>query len=254
MSKYLKKYLKYKSKYTNLKNRSKAMELNKYLRCSLIILESFYENAKQRSEPAIILFRNSKWERYTDIGGKMEEVDIINKNLDDSLKNAAIRESIEESENTINLSPRDLDLFINFYDEKSKKYHRIYAVCVQGGIYDKTRYFENRKIINQRTKEYIWRETNDVTRFYVSDLKKKFESHDLKHDFACLDADGKSCILYNRTVKYISLLLKNNFTDRLLKNPIKLSCSLYDKENDLLKGTHVFTSKVKVEPQGIRSS
>jgi hypothetical protein len=168
------KYLHYKKKYIKLKQ-------NKIDRSGIILIEKSYNN-----QPAIILFKGKSM--CADGGGKMDK-------QDKSLQHTAVRELIEESANLFRLNVNMLKSHLSYTNNNRV----IYFVGIDNNI--NISYFEdNRKLISQFDIPQSWKETTQIHKFYISDLKKM----DLTipgHLNNVTDADGNQNLIIMERVK-----------------------------------------------------
>lgn len=63
--------------------------IKNYDRASIILIEESYDNNNGRDEPAIILFYETRWNTYTEPGGR---IDVNSDDFDQILLETAMRE------------------------------------------------------------------------------------------------------------------------------------------------------------------
>ena len=143
-----------------------------------------YKNKKGRNEYAIILFRNKRSQMYTDAGGFKQANKTINESASEELK--------EESCNTFRISSRLLTTSVMVRQYKG------FLVYIEGPInnnqhpiYSKYYKFNQNLLTNNKLTPYSFKETDDLTRFYISDLFKN-GILTARGNFICRDANGKT--------------------------------------------------------------
>lgn len=230
----------------NLKNcKHKILEKNendtikKFNRASIILIEESYNNNSGRKEPTIILFNNRKWNVFITPGGRIE---IAGDNIDDILMETAKRELHEETLNTINIDENILkkSKSIDVLNQKTNLYTRAYLVSINKKMFDGEIYYNNKTILFNKIIPFEWRETNEVDRFYISDLFACIENinNEVARNIVCKNVHGKLKIIYCSTWNIIYSMLQKNILDETLKNLNKMRChqNLYSNL-DFLIGT-----------------
>jgi hypothetical protein len=220
-------------------------KINEFSRSAIIIMEASFHNSI-RNEPCILLFKNSKWNKFTDTGGHIERKNISIDSIDvnNILIENAIREVREETLNTLLLKKDNIKImienqpmYIDFYNKQKRKFSRTYFVCIPTNCYCEGTYFYNKNLL-KNTKEICWRETNDVTRFYISDLKKCLTNYNLntQKDLICPDVNGRDYVIYSQTAMILLMASRKNILNIVLNHPINLVSEICT-ENNFLRGT-----------------
>lgn len=250
-NKFFVKYNKYKKQYQEAKilfSESKHFVIKEiknnkeliYFRASILILEEYYTNNTGRSEPALIMLNDSNWNNYVEPGGRIENNDNV---LDIILKETAARELQEETMNTFFMNKNNLNNveYVDFYDEIYKKYGRTFVICIQGGIFDEKIYYHNKKIINKSHGNNVWKETNEISRFYLSDIYECLKK-DLNKNVLCKDAHGETHKIYNKTAKLIKLANDNDLfkNKKFLQNIMFVKLKNYDGSENFLQNTKTY--------------
>lgn len=194
----------------------------KYSRSSLILVEESYNNCNGRNEPALILFYNKKWNTYVEIGGKIEK---LGDELDNILIETARRELMEETLNSIGINVNMLrkSTYIDFNDEKTALYSRTFTVGIKQNQFDEKVYYRNKDIILKNNISSVWKETTEVTRFYISDIldcisKMKYNYSEYEN-VVCKNATGAPCNIYYRTIGMLDQLIKDEVLFEVLDHP-----------------------------------
>jgi hypothetical protein len=198
-----------------------------YSGAGVLIIENYYDNRKGRSEPAILLFKSSTNSEYQELGGSVDT------NLTSSLavlQQTAKRELREESCNLFNIRA-ELDRKINeknmFVDINTSNgsLYRCYVVGIEGMIFGEDVFDINCKLVKEQGAPSHWKETNDVKRFFISDLIKCIT---LKNNM-CLNADGNNCKIRQRTIDVLAKIVNG-----------------YNSDNSIANNAINFTNKIKV--------
>jgi len=175
-----------------------------------ILIEN-YKNKNGRRDAAVILFRNKHTTNYADPGGIREN--IRNTNRREDLKNTASRELMEESGNFFRISQ-------NTFDNNCAVRHGQYVgfflqVSSKKGISSKHYYDNiNRNNINNNAYNNIhnmhsWRETDGITRVYITDLING-NINNIRGNMKINDANGNQITISGRTKALIRNALQSN--------------------------------------------
>lgn len=183
-----------------------------YFGAGVIFVENYFNGI--RSEPAVILFRGlGKTKLYQDLGGHIDTTE-LQKN--DPLIYTAIRESQEESRNCFKLNPKHMT---------KQKYidipgFRCYFIGISQNLFHSANYRNNKRIIDSLNIDPVWKETDDVQRFYISDLIKC----GIKNTYSrlvCKDAGkGKKRFVMSRTVFLLKKAIETELLHEALSNPM----------------------------------
>lgn len=193
---YSKSYKKYKKRYLHLK------KYQGYKRTSLLLFET------DGKELNVILFRNKRWQAYSDTGGRISSI-----NTKNPLMLNIIKETKEETLNSLNIQQlfgTDQEPFyIDMKDGKDKV--RIYVLVIQKGIYDQTIFFENKDLLSERKVPHDWDEIDNVKIFKLKDL------------LACKKGTEVMCKgykIYGRVLKYLRFVNSQNVLDKAIQRPV----------------------------------
>ena len=233
----------------------------KFYRVGILLIESNYTDKKtNRKGPTFVLFKNRKWNTYTDLGGRTEK--------DEDALATVTREIKEETYNSIVINTdrlksennKDIDVCVD--SNIKNKTHRTFIVCFDDGILDEELFNVNKDLVqhNIRTSNCLtatelkaWQETVSMKRFFIHEIQdtfnKQLDRRKKSHDIACTTADGESVFLFSETfIRINDFLKKNNITeilDTLIKNPIKktdIRNQIFDNNiQSFLNGTKMIT-------------
>lgn len=168
-----------------------------------VLLVEKYTNKIGRIDYAVILFYNIDKELYEDPGGKL----MSGKTIQES----ASTELIEESCNLFRIHSSLLRNYVVY-----KKFHSFFLfvegpIDIYGNnpIFSKY-YHHNRNIIHNSNAPHMYKETDNMRRFYISDLINcgLFFNRD---NFVCSDANGHIRKISQRTVGIIQNLFYDGF-------------------------------------------
>ena len=223
--------------------------LKYYSGSGVLIFERNYRSQNGNNGHAVILFRSSKNGEYEDLGGGIEIVDY---NGPDTLLNTCKRETKEESCNLFNIDKIDKSSIYGYsgtsYSIDREAYGDIYR-CYAIGLAENQRnetwkdiYHNNRRIIQQQAAPSGWQETDDMERFYVSDLLNCL-GQQVHGPLRCRDANGLEKNISSRTKACLKLLL-NGFSsgtsigNSAISNPRKITTVYNDiSDKPFLKNT-----------------
>jgi len=212
-----------KSKSASTKKRSKRVPAKKeysgYTGAGVIIIEQYKNKDKTRDEPAIILFKGTGSQKYNDLGGSIDKKDDTGKY---PLATTAAREAFEESRGLIKFTkPTHIGpLFID------KKKYRGHIVAIKPGSLKTEDYQSNRdKLDKKQGIPHIWKETDEIARFYISDLVSKgiFKRGSKR---TLNDADGRKRSIGVRSMDIVKEAIDAGHIEAALKYPRKLSKGL----------------------------
>lgn len=183
--------------------------------CTLIIEKNKIPGTDLSPEFKFVLFRHAKFKTYIEPGGKINRK--INKNnKSDILIETARRELAEESLNTYNFS-KNIYLQAKYFDHitKKTKYQicRIYLILVSQNGFEKLIYNNNKNILNNKINKKF--ETNNISKFKISDIKKSTEN-------ICPDITGQNQIIYSETMDILKIIIENNLLNGLPEINLKL--------------------------------
>lgn len=178
-----------------------------------LFFEKYFNNGT-RIEPTVVLVISTKRHDCEDAGGTVDKSDFQNEL---TLANTAKREINEETLNLFNVNKLNLDdkkLYVDVLHNNS--YYRCYALCLDPNVVNKEWFEMNKSIILENAKKlavpYTWKEVNDMTRFYISDLVNELNKN-ISGQFKCKDVYGTEHLVRDRTKEALKLMLdgyKNN--------------------------------------------
>lgn len=158
-------------------------------------------------------------------------------NSNNPLLMTAIREAQEESKNTFKImSTNHINNKIlknNTYIDKkfgNTFYYRCFFVYIYSNVFSKKMFHYNSHIINNSDFSNSWKETNDVQRFYISDLLI-YGLLKTNKDFQCIDTNGKIREISYRTLFLLQDGIKKNIHLLVLCKPLYLT-KIIDKTNN----------------------
>jgi len=163
-----------------------------------VLLIEKYANKYGKSDYAIILFYNLDKEVYEDPGGHLM--------TGMSVQESAITELIEESCNLFRLSPFMLNQYVVHKNFHSFPLYVKGPIDIYGNnpIYSKY-YHHNRKIIHNSRAPHMYKETDNMRRFYISDLVNSGLFFN-RGTVVCPDANGHVRKISSRTVGILKML------------------------------------------------
>lgn len=233
-----------KTKYCIMNGETIGLDI-KYDRASSIIIEKSY-NSRFRCEPAIILVHNERWDTFVEPGGRIEKSE---NNLEMTLIKTAKRELTEETLNSLNISDYELkkSKYIDFNDQKTKLYSRIFVIAIKENMYDENIYYENMDIISKTKVEYAWKETSKIKRFYISDIiecinKMEYEYYEYEN-VKCINSNDELCNIYYKTIGILKQVISQSIIFDVLLNPRELylyEFPVSDSVKKFLAGTKTF--------------
>ena len=125
----------------------------------IILIENYRNHSKTRQEPAVILFRDVQTGKFTDLGGRQDNNEPLNV--------TASREAKEESCNLFKFDPNFLAGMPSY-----KHFNYVcYFMGLQGPI-ESSWYNHNRDLLSTRNVPREFKETDQMVRFYISDLRQ----------------------------------------------------------------------------------
>jgi hypothetical protein len=205
-------YEQYKQQYQQLKTQhggsSKHTKYKNFTGAGIILLED-YDNQKGRREPAVILFKNNHMRAYADLGGHIDKKDLSTKN---PLMSAALREAHEESCGLLTLK----SIPDRYIDLKS---YRCYFIKIASNTIKTEDFNKNLKNIQNSKLPPSYKETNDMARFYISDLLRT-NIMNQKGDLPTIDAKESITIITGRAKALIREAIRSGII--YMACPIKL--------------------------------
>jgi hypothetical protein len=170
-----------------------------YSGSGIMLFEQSYNNGSGKNQPAVILFRRAigNSQMYEELGGEVDNSDFSG---EATLEVAAKREAKEESCGLFKFDSITLKRpvsGINMYTDASYNgaNYRCFAVGI-GSIPRLESYYRmNRNQLTSNNAPRHWTETDDVQRFYLSDLATSIAANN-GGDLLCSDANG-----VNRTIR-----------------------------------------------------
>lgn len=222
-----------------------------YSGAGIMVIERLYKNSLGREEPAVILFRSCLTGEYEELGGGVDIKDFAGEN---TLSKTAKREAKEESSNLFNFDNVDLDMIYkglnNNVDRNANgDIYRCYIVCLaenQGNNRWKDMYDYNRTIIDRSLAKSYWKETNDMQRFFISDLVNNIGQ--VRGSVTVTDAEGYTRIVAGRTKGCLKMMLKGYmFTGASTVDMILSSArSITNVRNDMIDDSSYLVGTVSV--------
>lgn len=214
-----------------------------YSGAGIMLFERLYVNSiSGREEPAVILFRSSLTGEYEELGGGIEPEDF---NSENTLIITAKREAKEESYNLFDFDRVDYSSTyggINrYYDrEVGTNTYRCYAICLaenQGNDQWKQMYETNKTLINSKSTPSSWRETNDMQRFFISDLQSCLSTKK-RGSITTIDASGAVRTIAGRTKACLRYMLQGYTSSSIIDAALSNARSVITIKNDILSNTH----------------
>jgi len=190
-----------------------------YAGAGVILFERLYRSFNGREEPAVILFRSTLTGEYEELGGGIDLEDFAGEG---TLARTSKREAKEESYNLFNLDKTDLlsmygGIQRNIDREVNNQIYRCYAVGIaenQGNDRWESFYEQNKSLLNTRVTSSSWKETNDMKRFFLSDLNNVI-SAGIHGSISVMDVNGSIRTITGRTKACLRQMLNGyGFTGR----------------------------------------
>lgn len=240
------KYLKYKSKYNNLKNQNQiggiknisvlkysvdeTKQANSDKFAGVIIVENF------RNKLTLILFKN----KFT---GKFEEGGTT-KNLSESdLRATAVRGLWEKSKNLFRLNHNLLgdNYAVRFCDSLAY----LFAIISNDGKHvDKTLYYQNDTKLNPNKISSNYFETDDIARISIQRLIDDKIQGPICGDFTTGDIEGKSIIICFKTANLIKTAIQSGLIttnpETIFIKPVYLKKMENKNPREILFGTNTY--------------
>ena len=249
--KYNKDYLKHKAVY-EMSNQHHVLKDNgshqhhilkmkdggivkKYNRAALLLIEN-------TNDPTIILFKDRKWGTHMEPGGRIDgPVNFHSSN--DILLETAKRELQEETLNTLHIDKTVLNesFHFDYYNKKTRMYERIYAIMVNPNNTLEEIYHNNKDILMSRNISSVWKETNDVGKFYLKDVVNCINRNNFgSRDSICKNVNGKYCEIYSKTLDIIKDFIRE-CENGDFKNTYSygLNETSFNATEEFLKGTRI---------------
>lgn len=199
----------------------------KYSGAGVVLLEEYYVNkTKTREGPVFVLFKSCRTDEYTDLGGLIDKKDVGS-----ILINTSIREALEESCGTIDLTKTNFAKVSYIDINHNGDYYRSHYICIARNMIKKDLaeiYKNNRKIIGPKRINPAWLETCDIKRFYVSDLYNNKINK-------CLDTEGTEFKIGKRMMDSLRQI-KTDDIEKLIRSP-RMAHLVIKTNNNFLSGT-----------------
>lgn len=209
-----------------------------YAGAGIMLFERLYRS-NGREEPVVILFRSTLTGEYEELGGNVEMIDYAGEK---TLIRTAKREAKEESLNLFNFDKVNFDTIYggisrNVDREINKEIYRCYAICLaenQGNDKWKRMYDYNRMKINETSAPSAWKETNDMQRFFISDLMSCISMNN-RGSISVKDTGNVTRIISGRTKNCLKLMLEGYmYTGRSILDGALLNArSVVNVKNDV---------------------
>ena len=179
-------------------------QLKYYSGAGILFVERTYNN-RTRSEPTVLLFGSSNGQVYQETGGSIDSTDF---NGASTLQNVAIRETLEESSNYLEIKtvldrsignkPMHVDI------THGQTYYRCYIIGIDEQSFNVGSYIGNLdKLAKTQFLPDAWSEMSSVKRFYLSDIKKALLQKQVDGTILCRDVNQVDCTIRGRTVQVI---------------------------------------------------
>jgi hypothetical protein len=191
-----------------------------YEGAGLILFENLI-NDWSRNELAVILFRSTQTGEYEELGGHIDQGDF---NGATTLLNTAIREAQEESCNLIHITDSNIlnyNMPSSFIEHPyNTRVYRCYGLFLQNS-YEISRnltynYSQNSSVLNEQNAAPVYKETNDMQRFYVNDIIPLLDSNG---SITCPDVNGNFQKISGRTKNCLKVMITNKLIDIYISNP-----------------------------------
>lgn len=192
-----------------------------YYRSCVIVIE--WDSTRNILDQEIILFENTKWNKFAIPGGKKDKTEQIEK--------TAIRELAEETANLFSL--QNLHNYFDMYDKKVKAFNRVYYIFIEPNTVQTNLFYKNKKKISQRNKKYCWNETKNISRFKLA----HFSNLQPGCDIHCTDTQGTERIIYGDTRHIMEAFLQQDI--KIVITPLKRQKSA---SKTFLKNTIFYTN------------
>lgn len=177
-----------------------------YFNKSSIIIIDINDNNK----PGLILFRNARYDVYTEAGGKLAKKQFQINNW--ILLENAYRELFEESSGTFNLMNMNGSK-LNYIDMNNT---RIYIIGIKTK-YDYVQMYQSNQQ-NVRTNDPAWKEMNGIK--VINDIQKLLESTEYDEEGNVIYNGIK---VYSVTMNILKELDKQNLINSIVNTPIVLN-------------------------------
>lgn len=211
------------------------MNKKKFTGSGIILVEEF-TNKRGRREPAVILFRNIRMNMYGDLGGYLDYEDTLEKY---PLAEGSIREAYEESRGLVDITDAKhiIKKIGNINPYIDTKQYRCHFVGIKSGLLYNSDFKKNMRLLDAARVSRSYKETNDVARFYVSDLVKSGVLT-ARGDFNTVDAYGNKTKVTGRARALVREAIKAGLINLVVYNPVRFKMS-----STVIKNTRVKTLK-----------
>jgi hypothetical protein len=202
---------------------------------------------KNGNNPYVLLVRTLKRGTYEDLGGELD-VNIANQN---TLKDNASKEALEESQNLFVLNTIDLERqvggktpYIDIPDQQNNSLYRCYILVVDGtNGYDIPQFYNQNKIMTANRMGYQrddWRESVEMRRFSLQQMTPVLNAN-TSGGINFNDITNVSCTIRDRTANCLRVLVSNkDLFNTLYSNPVNVRY-FYDRGfASMTIGMHIF--------------
>lgn len=202
---------------------------------------------KNGTDPRVLLVKTARRGTFEDLGGELD-VGTANQN---SLKDNAAKEALEESQNLFVLNTIDLEKqvggklpYVDIDDQQNNALYRCYIVVVDGTSgYDIPQFFNQNRLMTMNRMGYQrddWRESIEMRRFSLQQIKNILNVNPTG-GINCNDITNMSCTVRDRTANCLRALVGNvDFFRSLHDNPVNARY-VYDRGfASMTIGMHIF--------------
>lgn len=199
-------------------------QLKYFSGAGILFVERTYNNGTKQ-EPTILLFGSSNGQVYQETGGSIDPTDF---NGSSTLQNAAIRETLEESSNYLEIktvldrSIGNKPMYIDITHNQT--YYRCYVIGIDEQSFNVGSYIGNLdKLAKTQFLPDAWSEMSSVKRFYISDIKKALSQKQIDGTILCRDVNQVDCTIRGRTVQVIQAGLDTSIIETAINyvNPTR---------------------------------
>lgn len=202
---------------------------------------------KNGTNPYVLLVKTSTRGTFEDLGGELD-VGTANQN---SLKDNAAKEALEESQNLFVLNTVDLERqvggklpYVDIDDQQNNALYRCYILVVDGTSgFDVHQFYSQNKLMTMNRMGYQrddWRESIEMRRFSLQQVKNVLNVNS-SGGINCNDITNMSCTIRDRTANCLRVLVGNiDLFRTLYDNPVNVRY-VYDRGfASMTVGMHIF--------------